>query len=128
MRQARRSAASGPAAPPPEFRLQIQPERDAVRVCPIGEIDVVTVDRIRAEIQSLRSAGFARLILDLRGATFMDSTGLHLVLDAQASSAEDGWSFAVIPGPAGVQRAFEAAGLTAEVRFVDAAGNRNGAR
>jgi len=109
------------------FRVDVESERDIVRVCPVGEVDIATVGWIRAEIDELKAAGFTRLILDLRGATFLDSSGLHLAVDAHASAAESGCEFALIAGPAAVQRAFDAAGLSPRLTFVDPVSYRNGA-
>jgi anti-sigma B factor antagonist len=106
---------------PHAFRLDVRPERDVVRVCPVGDVDLDTVDVVRAQLDELRAAGFTRVVLDLRGATFLDSTGLHLALEAQAASAADGWEFGIIEGPANVQRAFELAGLGKRLPFVDPA-------
>jgi anti-anti-sigma factor len=105
-----------------EFRVDVVPERDAVRVRPVGEIDLSTVGRIRSQLDDLRDAGFRRVILDLRATTFLDSTGLRLCIDFQADSAADGTEFAIAPGPPAVQRAFQVAGLTARLPF-----QRNGA-
>jgi anti-anti-sigma factor len=105
---------------PKPFEVEVRPERDAVRLCPSGEVDIATVDRLREELQELKSAGFKRVILDLRQATFLDSAGLHLVLEADAASRADGWDFAVIQGPPVVQRSFEVAGLLGQLPFVDA--------
>ncbi len=102
-----------------DFRIEVVPERDTVRVCPMGEIDLETAGGVRAELEGLKSAGFKRLVLDLRGTTFIDTTGLRLVLEADATSAADGFDFAVFPGPPAVQRAFDVAGLSSQLPFVD---------
>jgi anti-sigma B factor antagonist len=112
---------SGPAVDE-EFRVDVVPERNAVRVRPVGEIDLSTVGEIRSQLGDLHDAGFRRVILDLRATTFLDSTGLRLCLDFQAASAADGTEFAIVPGPPAVQRAFQVAGLTAWLPF-----QRNGA-
>jgi anti-sigma B factor antagonist len=109
-----------------EFRVEVEPDRDAVRVCPIGEVDRSTVGEVRAQLDELRSAGFGRLILDLRGATFLDSSGVRLALDAHTASAADGTEFAIVPGPPAVQRTFEVAGLSAELPFIGSRGQRDG--
>lgn len=108
------------------FRVEVEPDRDAVRVCPIGEIDLSTVDEVRARLDELRSAGFSRLILDLRGASFLDSSGVRLALDAHATSAADGTEFAIVPGPPTVQHTFEVAGLSAWLPFIGSGGQRDG--
>ncbi len=110
------------------FRVDIAPDRDAVRVCPVGELDLATVGRVGAHLDELAAAGFKRVVLDLRGATFLDSTGLRLIVGAHRSSADDGWELAIVPGPDVVQRVFDIAGLTAHLPFVDSPSAANGSR
>ena len=95
------------------------PEGDAAHVCPVGEIDLDTVSQVRDRLEELRAAGFRRLILDLRGVTFLDSTGIRLVLETDAAARADGFDFGLIEGPANVQRAFEITGLRGGLPFVD---------
>ena len=102
------------------FQVDAQPEPRGVRVCPIGEIDLATVDSIRRKIDECVAAGCERLVLDLRGVTFMDSTGLHLVLETHAAAREEGWELLVVEGPDSVQRVFEVTGLRDRLPFVDA--------
>lgn len=102
--------------------MEVEPDREVVRVCPIGDVDLSTVDEVRAQVEDLTAAGFKRVVLDLRQTTFLDSTGLRLVLDAHSASADDGTEFAVIAGPPEVQRAFELAGLDSRLPFVEPGG------
>jgi anti-sigma B factor antagonist len=112
---------AGDGAVPPAFSVDVRPERDVVRVCPIGEVDLDTVDIVRAQLNELRVAGFTCVVLDLREVTFLDSSVLHLAIEAQTASSADGWAFGIIEGPANVQRAFEVAGLRDRLPFVDPA-------
>jgi anti-sigma B factor antagonist len=109
-----------------EFRVEVEPDRDAVRVCPIGDIDLSTVGEVRAQLDELRSAGFGRLILDLRRATFLDSSGVRLALDAHTASAAEGTEFAIVPGPPAVQHTFDVAGLNDQLPFIGSYGQRDG--
>jgi anti-anti-sigma factor len=103
---------------PPEFRVEAHPERDAVRVRAVGEVDIATAGSIRAEIDELIDAGFKRVILDLREVTFLDSTGLHVVVDADASARANGWELLITDAQASVQRTFEIAGLRERLPFL----------
>jgi anti-sigma B factor antagonist len=115
-----------PAVAASEFRVEVEPDRDAVRVCPVGEIDFGTVGEVRAQLDELRSAGFGRLILDLRRSSFLDSSGVRLALDACTASAAEGTEFAIVPGPPAVQRTFDVAGLNDQLPFIGSYGQRNG--
>lgn len=110
-----------------QFRVEIAPDRDVVRVSPVGEIDMSTAGELAAEMQELRRSGFACVVLDLRGATFIDSTGLHVILEEHAAAKANGGDFAILPGPPAVQRIFDVTGLEASLPFVDGANGNNGA-
>src|SRR4051794_8096219 len=84
-RSSRRGHLRGvPHAPPfqlPEpFAIEVRPARERVVVAPRGELDLATTEGLEAEIDGLVNAGFAEIVLDLRGLSFIDSTGLCLVL------------------------------------------------
>ena len=102
-----------------EFRVEVAREGDSVRVCPIGELDLATIETLREHVDEAVAAGAGRVILALRRTTFLDSTGLHLTVETAARVAGTGATFAIIPGSPVVQRTFEAAGLTARLPFVD---------
>jgi anti-anti-sigma factor len=101
------------------FRVEVEPLRDAVRVCPSGELDLATVGVLREQVEELIAAGFERLVLDLGELTFFDSTGIHLVLELVQDSRSDGWQIAIVDGTAPVRRAFEVAGLRGVIPFVE---------
>lgn len=97
------------------LEVEVFPDHGRVVVAPRGEIDLATVDPLRERLNELERVGFRSIVLDLRHVTFIDSAGLHLVL---AEVKNDGIDFAVIPGPAQVQRLFEITGLIEQVPFV----------
>jgi anti-sigma B factor antagonist len=102
-----------------EFRIEVDRAREVVRVCPIGELDLSTVEELRAQLEELKTASFSCMILDLRATTFLDSTGLGLVIEAHTTSADDGYEFAIFAGPPEVQRTFEVTGLSTRLPFAD---------
>jgi anti-anti-sigma factor len=51
-------------------------------------------------------------VLDLRGLTFMDSSGLHLITRWVNEASQDGFAFELEPGPPAVQRIFELTAVT----------------
>lgn len=95
-------------------------ERESVRVCPAGSLDMATAPGLRVRLDELRHAGFRRLILDLRRLEFMDSSGLRLMLALDAEARRDGFSVEVVAGPPAVQRVFEVTGTAALLSFAAA--------
>lgn len=92
---------------PPTFSIAVEPRRDAVQIAPKGELDLATVEQLRHELAEVIDAGFTRIVIDLRGVEFLDSTGLHALITADAHAQRDGWTLEIIPGPRAVQRIFE---------------------
>ena len=101
------------------FRVDVARELDAVRVSPVGDVDLATVGRLRERLDEAMAAGSGRVILDLRGATFVDSSTLHLAVDAFDRAVRTGIEFAIVAGPPVVQRTFDVAGLSDRLPFVD---------
>jgi anti-sigma B factor antagonist len=108
-----------PSIPPTELRCEVSRNGDAAWVQPFGELDLDTVHRIEAALEELRGDECADLVLDLRGLTFMDSTGLRLVIRWDTAAREDGFNFAIVPGEDVVQRVFQLTGMDAHVRLAD---------
>jgi anti-sigma B factor antagonist len=97
---------------------EVVPARDAVHVRPIGSLDMVTAPILDRQLDELRQVGFRRLIVDLGGLCFMDSSGLRLALRWNAVAQRDGFELGFVPGSPAVQRVFEITGMTEHVRFV----------
>src|SRR3954452_20860351 len=102
------------------LRVVMRTERDVARVCPFGDVEVSTVGQIREQVENATASGARHVVLDLRGVTFLDSTGLHLVLETDAASRAQGWEFGLVGGPAGVQRVFDLTGARARLPFLTA--------
>jgi anti-anti-sigma factor len=101
------------------FRVDVEPERDSVRVAPVGELDLATVDKLRDEVVRLRESGFTRVVIDLRGVRFLDSTGLRLVLELDAAARESGQELLLIRGSDVVQRIFEVTQVAERLTFTE---------
>jgi len=101
------------------FRIDVEPSRESVRVAPVGELDIATVDRLQAEVVRLRESGFNKIVLDLRAVRFLDSTGLRLVLELDAAARADSHDLSVIRGPEVVHRIFQVTQVEERLHFVD---------
>jgi anti-sigma B factor antagonist len=100
------------------FRVSAEPLDDAILVSATGEIDMSTVDVLQRELTTAREEG-STVLLDLSGVTFIDSTGLHLLLEASHSSGiSDGGFFVVRPSRV-VQRLIELSGTADLIMVVD---------
>ena len=94
-----------------DFVLEAQPDGDAVTVVLAGEFDLAMADPIRKALTRAMREPRARLILDLSGVTFIDSSGLHIILDAYEVCRDGGPRLIIRPGPPCVQQVFEVTNL-----------------
>ena len=99
------------------FRCEVEPDREAVRVRPVGELDLASVPAVDAQLAELWSVGFTRLVLDLRAVTFLDSSGLRMLMEWEGHNGAGGMAFAVIPGPALVRRVLTTAGVADRLTY-----------
>jgi anti-sigma B factor antagonist len=98
------------------FSIQVQRRRDVAIVEPRGELDVATVQTLRAILEEIKSAG--RLVLDLRGLSFIDSSGLHLLVALHQRAQRHGFQLALIAPTPPVDRAIHVSGLGKTLPFV----------
>lgn len=76
-----------------------------------GELDVLTAARLGVELDcEVRQRG-GDVVVDLRQADYVDSAGMHVLLNAQRRLARQGRAIAVVCRPGPVRRAFELAKL-----------------
>jgi anti-anti-sigma factor len=101
--------------PPESFRCETGRDGDAAWVRPLGELDLDTASQLDQELAAVRATGADRLVLDMRALTFMDSTGLRLVIRWDTDAREQGFEFAIVPGPEVVQRVFRLTGMDEHV-------------
>jgi anti-sigma B factor antagonist len=83
-----------------------------------GEVDLSSVDALRGAIAAARRERVATLV-DLAEVGFMDSTGLHLLLDTALDAKEDGWSVSFRPSRQ-VMRLLEVTGTVDVLRLASA--------
>ena len=100
-----------PSTPPTELRCEIARDGSVASVRPFGELDLESVHRVEAALDGLHEEGCGNIVLDLRGLTFMDSTGLRLVIRWDTAARQDGFHFAIVPGQEIVQRVFRLTGM-----------------
>jgi anti-anti-sigma factor len=83
-----------------------------------GELDLATVSRLRHTLGEAQSN--ARLVvLDLRELTFMDSAGIHAILDAATDARQAAGRLILVRGPAPVDRILTLTGACEKVEIFD---------
>jgi anti-anti-sigma factor len=105
---------------PPAGGLDIDEQRGgrSLTLALAGELDISTAGRLQAAAARLCVAeGERELTLDLRGLTFVDSSGLAAIVYTSRLCERYGCELSVIRGPQSVQHVFELTGLTELLPF-----------
>jgi anti-sigma B factor antagonist len=88
-----------------------------VIVAVAGELDLCTGSLLDEQLD--RAIGPLRVVVDLRGLQFMDSTGIKALLRADRRLREVGGRLVVVPGPRAVHKLFELTGLDGSLDFAE---------
>jgi anti-anti-sigma factor len=84
-----------------------------------GEIDLWSAPEVKAALAGHTGRGRA-VVLDLRGVTFMDSSGLGLIVESNQRARRGGFRFALaVGGASDVHRILEMSGLTKVLEFAE---------
>lgn len=114
----REAASSTPVAAEP-FACGFHAEgRGAAWVSARGELDLASAPQFTQALdQALEQA--LLVIVDLRALTFIDSTGIHAIVNADAQARQTGHRLVLIRGSGQVARVFALTGLSDRLRIVD---------
>jgi anti-sigma B factor antagonist len=102
-----------------EFNVETSGDEHVTVLTVTGELDLATSPALEAELERA-STGPELVILDLRGVSFMDSTGLSLLVKAQRRAHEARRRLAVVKGGAQVQRLLTLTGVAERLTLIDA--------
>ena len=90
-----------------------------VRLALAGEFDLSNAPQIEDALKQIEHDRPTLLVLDLRELTFMDSTGLRVMVAADARARDDSRRLAVVQGPESVHRVFRITGLDDHLEIVE---------
>lgn len=84
-----------------------------------GELDLAATPLLRTRVAPIPIEEARAITLDLRRLDFIDSSGLHAILEIRAMCETHGCRFGLVPGPPSVQRLFDVTRLTDVLPFVE---------
>ena len=93
------------------FRSEVTSAGSQTTVCLHGEFDLATEPQFTATAAQAVAVDPGSLVIDLRGLTFMDSTGIRALLALHHSCAKRGIRLYLIRGNATVDRILHLCGL-----------------
>jgi anti-sigma B factor antagonist len=91
---------------------------DAAWVRVTGELDLATAP-VLAQALSQAEERAQRVVLDLRELTFMDSSGVHVIVEASLRANASGRGLVLVRGPARVDHVFELTQTSDSLEILD---------
>lgn len=85
-------------------------------VQPSGELDLATTGKLRAALDGITAP--RSLVLDMRGVSFIDSTGLHLLAELHERAVREGFELELIAPPPPVDTPIRVCGFDRRLPFV----------
>lgn len=79
-------------------------QAESTRIVLTGELDIATAPQLEQTLEPLLAQGDGDLLLDMRGVTFLDSSGLRVVLVASRTATAAGRRLVVDAGDGQVLR------------------------
>lgn len=103
----------------PYLTVEVTSTPKAQTIILAGEADLLGAPKIEAALKDACAEEPGLVVIDLRDLTFIDSSGLHVLMTGHEQCIAQGHEFRVIPGPANVQRLFEITGMDEILPFTD---------
>ena len=101
------------------FSLEAQEQNGVMLLVLRGELDIGSAGKVEEELHRIEADKPALVVLDLRKLEFMDSSGLRVIMAADARARDEGRRVAVVQGPDPVKRVFEITRLDQRLEIVD---------
>ncbi len=95
-----------------DLGLDVSQQGDCAVIAVFGEVDVASVPRLREQLHSLVAEGKNRIVVDLNGVGFLDSTGLGVLVGALKRTRTHGGSLGVVCNQPQIMKVFEVTRLT----------------
>jgi anti-sigma B factor antagonist len=106
-------------APAPDFDVSAEVSVGVATVSVRGEVDVYTAPQLRERLYGVVAEGSSRVVLDLSAMTFIDSTGLGVVVGALKRLRESGGDLVLRSPSRSTRKVLEITGLTRIVEILD---------
>jgi anti-sigma B factor antagonist len=101
------------------LRIVVRVQGTTTTLAPEGEWDLAQKQAMLGTIRAAFERHPECVVLDLSGLRFIDSSGVHVVIELRKRSMLQNTRLVIVPGPRAVQRLFELCQLTNVLPFLD---------
>jgi anti-sigma B factor antagonist len=104
---------------PSLFEIEDEWDGEQVRIVTAGELDLATSPQLEHEMRAVIARGAKRVTIDMTRLTFVDSSGLRVLIGLYERSMEEGWELALTHPSEQARAVFRISGAEEHLPFVD---------
>jgi anti-sigma B factor antagonist len=104
---------------PPEFAVEPADLSGAPGVVLHGDVDLSVAQQLTEALEAAIRESVGAFVIDLGDVTFLDSSGVNVILRARATLGRDERALAVVCPPGPARRVFEVAGIADLLELFD---------
>ena len=104
------------------FQMDSDERPGEARLSVSGELDLSAAPRLARTADKLLEGGPQRLLLDLSGLRFIDSSGLRAIIVLHQRASQEGWALEVVRPPEHLMTIFQISGMDDHLHFVEGQG------
>lgn len=101
-----------PLLTPGQLTIASRREAGDVTLTVGGEVDIASAPALDSALRDAESSLPSRILVDLAALDFIDSTGIHLLIDAHQRADANGYELVLEHVPAHAQRLFRLTGIS----------------
>lgn len=90
-----------------QFNVSLETSPGLYTVALSGELDIATADQLTAALDGVSPASGERLVIDLTAVSFMDSTGLRVLIATNNAATDGGYELFIVTGDSPAKRVLE---------------------
>jgi anti-sigma B factor antagonist len=105
----------------PRFHVDVDQDQAGVTVTVTGDVDLSTVGPLERARERALSNSPSRVLIDLRGVSFIDSSGLKFLIETDRLSRAGGWKLQLVRPAQTAMRVLVVTGVEKHLPFVDQA-------
>lgn len=103
------------------FAIESELREESARLTLTGELDLATAPRLGEAVDGVLARGAHTLVIDIAAITFVDSSGLRLLIALSIRAGEEGWTLALTRPAPQARAVFEITGADANLPYIDEA-------
>ncbi len=98
-----------------ELGIKTDPKPECYTIAPAGEIDISNADKLRDAIDLAFEQPTDKVKLDLAQVSYIDSTGIGVLVGAAHHAADHGKGFSAVNAQTGVMRVVQLLGVDSDI-------------